>query len=286
MPDPRSACILLQQEICGQTRPAPAFRAAGHKVLPFTSIGAADWRAQIHDFEREIPADQALIVFASLNVADFIRRECPGLARGLIYRPERLRHDIWSNLVSSHLQLNGDFMILPFGRLSERIELIRRSYGEHVFLRPLSSRKPFPGITSMTQQLAQTQFMLRQIHAVQDDCLVLVDVVHELFQHEYRFWITSEGIAAQAAYCFAPGGVDADIPAPACAPDMVAAAERLFPENPFLETVDTALVADFCRLRSGEVRLVEINAWSTSGFYPGVDFASLAAASLDQISGL
>lgn len=274
--------VLLQDELAGATDPARGFAAAGCEVWRFSAVEMSDWRDRLRALDDAFATCRPAIGFVSINVADFIRMSCPALNLTLAYRPQELRHHVWSALVPLELQFNRSFVLLPFGHLAASAERLRRLYGDHLFLRPDSPRKVFAGLGCATADLAETASMLRQAHAVSDDSLVVVDRAQPVAGHEYRFWIARGAPVAHAAYIFGAQGVDPDRPAPPCPAPIHALAGDLLRKAPLLETIDDLLVADFILDAEGEPRLVEINAWSTSGFYPGVDFDAIARASTEM----
>ena len=272
--------ILLQHELSGATDPTPAFMDAGCEVYGFSALQAHDWRGRLRALDAGFTPGRPAIGFVSINAADFIRMSCPALSQILAYRPLALRHHAWSALVPLDLQFNRGFVLLPFGHLAGNADRLRLLYGDRLFLRPDSARKVFSGLICATGDLAATASMLRQAHAVTDDTLVVVDRAQPVEGHEYRFWIARGAPVAHAAYIFGAQGVDPDRPAPPCPASIHALAGSLLEWAPLLETIDDFLVADFILDTEGAPRLVEINAWSTSGFYPGVDFAAIVRASL------
>ncbi|WP_333827256.1 ATP-grasp domain-containing protein [Pararhodobacter sp.] len=276
-----SGHILLQAEITGATAPGPDLRAAGFTVHDFTARDTG-WREALGCLDRELQG-QPLLAFVSLDAAGHIRRRCATLARGLIFRPERLRHHIWSSLVPEPLQLNRRYVMMPFGHLAGRAREIGVLFGARVFLRPDSALKVFPGQTVDVRDLDRTVSMLRQLHAVQDEELVVVDRSRLINRHEHRFWLSQGAVVTQAAYTFGASGVSGDHPAPACPAVVMEMAATLFERAPMLASVDDALVADFAVETTGRVSLVELNAWSTSGFYPGMDVVAAARAGLDAL---
>lgn len=275
--------ILLQSEITGSTEPAPLLREAGFTVHEFSGHSAG-WRDRLEDLDCVLEG-QPILAFVSLGTAACIRRAFPTLARGLIFRPDQLRHHVWSSLVPPELQLNQSYVMMPFGHLAHQASSLERLFGERVFLRPDSALKVFPGQTAVTRELGFVSSMLRQLHAVLHGELVVIDRYREIARPEYRFWLTEEAVVTQAAYAFVENGVASGHPAPPCPDEVMALASELFDRSPLLASVDDALVADFALDENGQAKLVELNAWSTSGFYPGMDVVAVARAGLAALRG-
>lgn len=268
---------LVQEEVLGATDPLPDLRAAGLDVCHFSALDGADWRERLLDFDRQVDSGMLGAIFVSINVADFIRKRCPALRQHLAYRPEALHYHAWSSLVPGNVQLNRDFMMLPFGFLADRQAMLRKAYGDRLFLRPDSPRKPFSGLTCATIDLPGTVAMLRQTHAVANDMLVVVDRARNISPFEYRFWLADGEVVSVAGYMFGQHGMMPGVVIPPCPDALVRLAESLLRRAPFLETIDCLLVADLV-MEDESPRLIELNAWSTSGFYPGVDVVRLAEA--------
>lgn len=277
--------VVFQDELAGASDADVAKAAGCHEVIRFSAAYGNDWRTLLHQLDRSLRPGRPVIVFASISVADFIRHHCPALRRGLAYRPDRLCHHVWSAMVPIGMQLNRSFVLIPFGRLADSAGRLAKLYGEKIFLRPDSARKVFPGLRCTTADLAETVRMLDQVHAVDDDCLVLVDQAQQIARHEYRVWMANGTPVSHAAYTFGVNGVDPDHPAPPCPAEILDLAGSLLRRAMLIETIDDLLVADFVLDASGAARLVEFNAWSTSGFYPGADIAAIAKAGLGVLSG-
>lgn len=277
----QSPLALIQPELVGRAGPLSAIVDAGFEVASLTWRGRPEDREALRRLDAQLAAGRPVAVFASIGAANFILRNCPALARHLSFRPESLRHHAWSALVPLEIQLNRSFVMLPFGHLADRQDQLRSLYGPRLFLRPDSACKTFPGRCVETRDLARTVSELRQLHALQPGDLVVVDRQRDIDPVEYRTWIARGQVITSAGYMFGPEGCPDGVTIPPCPRQILDLAAELTQRAPWLESIDELLVADFV-LESGTPRLVELNAWSTSGFYPGADIVGIARAATDQ----
>lgn len=262
--------ILLQDVIIGGSTVPEDLRAAGFDVEVFSAPSSLSRKA-CQDILGDVAPGS---IHCSVNMADALRRF--GLGRQVLsYNPEKLRFTEWSSLVPAQFRLNRNFVVLPFGELATRETQLRTLFGEALFLRPMSSRKPFPG-QPLFEDLATWCSMVRQLHNIHDNELVIIDQYQEIQGHEWRVWMAFGEPVAKAPYLFDPEG---STPRPETCPQAIDNLIAILPRRaPMLEVIDDYLVMDFCLDGQGVARLVEINAWSTSGFYPGVNGVDLMKA--------
>lgn len=272
--------VILQDELLGLTDPQGGIEAAGWPVERFSA--REDWRARLLSLDATLADRSArLVLFCSLDAARFVMRRCPWLRRGLLLDPEKLRVHRWSGHLPQEMLLNRSYILLPFGAIEARRAQIEALFGPRIFLRPDSSMKPFPGLALDLDALSFELSALRQTHRVDADELCVIDRAQSLPVHEYRFWIADGRPICSAAYAFGPGGVHPDHPAPPCPAAVTALAQEAARR---LEMWENPVVADFIVDVTGRARLVEINGFSTSGFYPGIDMTAVLHA-MDAIFG-
>lgn len=266
----RPLVILLQDVICRGAKAADGFLAAGCEVIRFTAEG--DWRARLRSIECALSPRQGepaarVACFVSLDAARYIRRDCPALARGLFLDEERLRVQCWSGILPSQMQLNRAFILLPFGQLAKRRRQLEALFGDEFFIRPDSAMKTFAGTPVSAERLEAEVNALRQIHHLHGDELVVVDRGREIGPVEWRFWLADGAVVTHAPYSFT--GSTADVMPEGLMNLAREAAARL-------EGWCNPVVADFAQEMDGPLRLVELNALSTSGIYPGADTTAIA----------
>ncbi len=262
--------VLLQDVICRGARAAEGFLAAGCEVLRFTASG--DWRAQLRSIERSLGPRagepiSSVACFVSLDAARYIRRACPELERGLFLDEDRLRVQCWSGILPAEMQLNRGFILLPFGQLANRRRQLEALFGDAFFLRPDSAMKTFAGTPVSAEDFETEVNALRQIHKLHGDELVVVDRGREIGPVEWRFWLADGGVVTHAPYSFT-GAAAGEMP------DGLMDLAREVAMR--LEGWCNPVVADFAEETGGRPRLVELNALSTSGIYPGAEVSRLA----------
>lgn len=271
--------VVLQEELRGATDPAPEIRALGHEVSEFSATG--DWRSHLEMLEDRMAASGSHrpILFVSLDAARFVRKRCPILRRGLLLDPEKLKVHRWSGYLPQELLLNRSFILLPFGSILARRAQIESLFGRRIFLRPDNSMKEFPGFCLDLEDLDREISALIQIYRPDPSLLCVIDKAHSLPIHEYRFWLADGEILSCAPYAFGPQGQHPELQAPPCPENMLRTARRL---ADLLEVWENPVVADLVLDKKQIPRLVEINGFSTSGFYPGLKMGELLKA-MDQI---
>lgn len=267
---PAPLVVVLQDVICRGASAAEGFLAAGCEVIRFTASG--DWRSTLRSIDRALAPSESraggrVACFVSLDAARYIRRECPGLARGLFLDEDRLRVQCWSGILPNSMQLNRGFILLPFGQLAQRRRQLEALFGDAFFIRPDSAMKTFAGTPVSAENFEAEVSALRQIHKLHGDELVVVDRGREIGPVEWRFWLADGDIVTHAPYSFT--GTAANVMPEGLMDLAREAAARL-------EGWCNPVVADFAQEMGGPLRLVELNALSTSGIYPGADTTAIA----------
>jgi hypothetical protein len=239
-----------------------------HQMLRFSA--KQDWRQFLSRLDAELRVTGCRpVLFCSLPVARHVWREKLWLARGLYVDPGFLSWHRYSGLLPPEWLLNRSAILLPFGALMSRRAQLAQLYGSRIFLRPDSAMKPFNGMAMDLTDLEQEVSSFRQLHNPDDDTLVVVDRARAIAPTEYRFWLVEGEVAAVAPY-----SLDPDVAHPPCPPEVLELAGRI---GQRLTPWETTFVADLVLDEEGVPRLVELNGFSTSGWYAGVDPAALAA---------
>ena len=258
--------VLYQDEIVRGIDPAPAIAGAGARPW---RIETARWREDL-DRIAEASSGERHLLFVTLPVARHVRRAVPGLAGGVILRPEILRHHVYSAALPADLLLNPRGIYLPWGRLPGEAGALSTLFGDHLFIRPDSPMKPFTGFDVRVGDLGREHAALSQTDRVEAAEMCFIAPARPMPSRETRVWCVEGRAVTSAAYGWsreAETGDRAD-------PGILAAAERVAAA---LEYHERILTADFAVL-DGAPKLVEINATSTSGWYRGMDAAALLAA--------
>lgn len=239
----------------------------------FTIFDARSGRVTLeHDLQaldREMKG-RRIIVFCSLDAARIIRAKCPELGRGLILNQRFLHWHVYAPMVPSKTLLNHRFFMLPFGLIAEHQTFIETSFGSRIFFRPDSPMKDFPGTVTEISDLPQEVSAIQQIFNPDPAEMAIICPAQDLPDFEFRFWLIDGMAYSPAGYSFHREHLQA----PACPVEIIDLADQLARH---LEVYENALVADFV-MAQGEARLVELNGFSTSGFYPSMDFAKVYEA--------
>jgi len=267
------ATILVQERMLrGLIPPAQAGRWA-IRVWHDTP----QWQADLDGIEAGLPPGP-VVVHASLLVARWLRAHparCPRLAAGIIL-PEAALTAHALNGALGPLALNHQALYAPFGALASMEEALVRALGPTLFLRPDSSMKAFAGRPIQAADWQAEIAAIATIDRPDPGLLCMIAPAQPLLQPEWRFWCIEGAPVAAAPYSF-----DAPIPDNA-RPDTALArcaqegAERLL-------GADSLMVVDCARTQDGRVHVVEANGFSTSGFYPGVDFHALWGGTLGDL---
>jgi hypothetical protein len=170
--------------------------------------------------------------------------------------------------LGAHL-LNGDRQwFLPWAEVRRRHEQIVALFGRHVFLRPDDGNKTFAGQVVDLGDWPHAANGLEAGSPIAPQTMVVVAPAVTLEGPEWRLWVRrDEGPIAWAAH-----GPDGWMPD---APEPPAEARRLAREVAMgLGAPDEVFVIDV-RRHEGRLRVVELNAASTSGVY-GADLDRLA----------
>ncbi len=247
----------------------------GHQYInavrvPFTDQiqfeGSFDWEND--------KLDSLILAYGSLHFA----RSCKTLNKP----PSKNFVDVWCNLpqfkcsyyyprLSKYL-LNRECMFLPFGQLADATDFIFRKFGSangtKIFMRPDSGFKQFTG---QVYDLKYWDGFLRVSNiALQPEDLVVISTPKEIFK-EYRVIIgPSKNNEKQQLITLSQthscGKLDEQV--------IVNDFERLDIHHFVLEVLDNICfepdpfwVMDVCRDAFGELKVLEVNSMSCSGYY-------------------
>lgn len=238
-----------------------------------------DWRTALTDLEATLPAGPVL-VHASLQVARWLQRNlhhAPRLAAGVVL-PESALAAHALNGALGDLALNQHALYAPFGALMGLEGTLDRALGKARFVRPDGSLKTFAGRPVPAGQWADEIRAIAQIDRPDPTTLCMIAPLQTLSQPEWRFWCVEGEPVAWAPYAF-----DATFPAGLTPPSDLRAAARLGAER--LMGADSLMVVDAAHDAHGVAKVIEANGFSTSGFYPGVDFDALWTATADVFVG-
>ena len=256
--------IFLQDEIA---RDLSATSAA-------TKIGAAltrfDARTPLDRLESVAP-ESRVAVFCSLTNATRILRHYPRLAHGLVLPRAFLEHATYTALIPDDMRLNTSGIYLPWGRIPQMIPALDRLFANGVFLRPGSPMKPFTGFSAGPGDLARMHRDLCATLSIDPCEIVYIDHAKSIPPLEWRCWIVDAQPVSFSAYSWDDRPLTRNP-----VPDPVRlSAERT---GSLLAMREQVYTADFTE----DGKLIELNALSTSGWYPGLDVTAL----FDAIDGI
>ncbi|PZO71754.1 MAG: hypothetical protein DI629_21320 [Mesorhizobium amorphae] len=208
--------------------------------------------------------DRRVPVFATLPwAAMIVRHGQPGVRAGLVFRPETARRSVWSEMIRDRdALLWKDSVMLTWGAIARDPDLAIRLGGGSVFVRPDSGLKPFTGFVAASADELRLEIASRPHVDAAEICHAAPVRVPE--GPELRVWVSAGTAVSSASYGWSADDEDAS---PRWAADGVRLAETAARD---LETVDEAFVLDLCLYR-GDPRIVELNAYATSGWYRGAD---------------
>lgn len=276
--------IVTQQAVC---RDHDLAALAGRRGWRHTGLPPRDSAAILHALEATeagIGDDVRPVVFCAIPAARAIRRRFPRLARGLFLPETLLAWHRYTSLLAEEENLNAGAILLPWHRLPAARPMLGDLFGEHLFVRPDSPLKPFTGFTTRLADLGFEHGARCQTDRVAPHELCVIARARTIAAQEFRFWLV-DGQVSAAAPSGTAYGWDAAGNAASGLPDGIAAPEPLRALATDLarrfEDHDNLLVADLV-MEGDAPRLVEMNAVSTAGFYPGLNPEIL----LDEISAL
>lgn len=248
-------------------------------IIVWDDADHTDWTISLRAQEAALPKGPVL-VHASLQVARWLQRNAhhvPRLAAGVVLPEEALRAHALNGALGD-LALNATALYAPFGTLLGLDATFERAFGPARFLRPDSSFKTFAGRPIAAGAWASEIAAIGQIDRPDPATLCMIAPLQNLAQPEWRFWCVEGEPVAWAPYSFAGPTHPHAIPDPDVMNAARTGAQRLMGADSLM-VVDTAINAQ------GLAKVVEANGFSTSGFYPGVDFTALWTATADVFVG-
>ena len=225
--------------------------------------------ADLHALESTL-GDGPILFHTTLQGARYTRNHkatLPRIHTGLVLPDTFLTAHALQGLLGP-LSLNPRALYAPFGALRELEENLIAALGPDLFVRPNSSMKEFTGRPIPKGDWAHELNAIAAIDAPSPDTLCLIAPTQDIVQPEWRCWCVEGQVATAAPYWF-----DADPDPEQTLPDDLPALAQQAAER--MIHVDSLMVIDVVRRADGAPRVVEANGFSTSGFYPGVDFQAL-----------
>ncbi len=276
---PRPLHIFAQTEITRGVSPVEAHEelqrlpgGAGSRMTFFSGANAKDLMKR-EDMRLRITGLRPA-VFCSLQVASDIKNNRPHMARGLILPRDFLQHETYGSLIDPDLLLNPKGFYLPWGKIPACKDMIKATMGRSVFLRPASPLKPFTGFCVDIDKLEAEHLSRSRTDAINPEEMTFVAPGRALPPIEYRVWVIDNEPVTSAGYSWTGIGTPRGQ-----APDSVYQAAHEIARQ--LQYREDCYTADFVVIE-GRAKLVELNAISTSGWYPDMSPLSVFRA-LDAI---
>lgn len=260
--------VFLQDRLRRGIDPAPAVRALGAKLTVFPD------RPDFDALEAEAEASRP-IVFCSLQNAMRMERFHPALSRGVLLPRRFLQHSVYSSLVPAEMRLNPRGLYLPWGQIPDWAEMLEDLFTGGIFLRPDSPMKPYTGFPIEAGYLTREHDLMGRTVTIDPEEMTFLCERRHLPATEWRCWVVESEPVASAGYSWQENAAPAG-PAPR---EVLQAAARL---GEVLMMRQQIYTADFVVLPHRGPVLVELNALSTSGWYPGMDPEPLLRA-LDPV---
>lgn len=195
----------------------------------------------------------------------------------LYYNHKDYQVSNWLSHLHDFPTLNSDSIFLSYSLITKNK---LKALGDKYFIRPNSGNKLFTGFSFET--IEQMKDNLDYFKLSPDDMCAIA--AHKRIKaQEYRFWICDREIIGMSPYNWNKEPLsNFVIPA-----QVVTMAQKLTKHS---YQPAECYVADFCIDSGGNTKLIEINAFSTSGFYEGLNlevfFAKLKLFSVKKFQEL
>lgn len=198
------------------------------------------------------------VAYGSIRFVESKTKGCQSTP-GAYYSRDRYKCTHYMTRMPMDLLANGNGIYLPFGELERKHNEVYRLFGvSRLFVRPDSGAKVFTGLVIEQDAAAFELKSLMSLTSVTTDTLVLIAPAQSI-SVEYRFFIV-EGMVVTGSQYMRDGmpEVSQDVDS-----ECLAAAERVagLPWQ-----IDLAYACDI-GLIDGVPKLIELNAFSTSGLY-------------------
>lgn len=252
------------------------------------STNKKSWKNEIINIEYNVRKNSLKpIIFCSINVANYIIKYHPYLKDGIFlpqnpYQNGILDWNQYSSILPKKYLLNNSGHIFLFSDIPNNKNMIYETLGDNIFIRPLSPWKPFTGFETNSEDLVYDLNSYFTANDVKPYELCLVSPAQPVEMPEFRFWAIEGTAITWAPYNTTPAmnaeyysGSDV-IPSK----EMINMVEDI---SSRLVCYDHFFVIDMCMI-NGESKMVEINGFSTSGWYEGINVDFLFQGIVSQYS--
>ncbi len=243
-----------------------------YKEVRYIPLGADN------NFDDYFPGEACVIAYGSINFTAAVNRETNWVP-GVWGNRKNLECTHYYPRLGKYL-LNSDYIMLPYGELNRKKHFLLYSFygrdnfsigieNDHMFMRPNSPLKSFTGQTVSKYRYYEDVRRLG-FYDVEPEHLVIVSSAKEL-DEEWRMIVIDGVVVAGSQYKI--GGltqIREGYPA-----EVLNFSQEVADEY----RLDDAYVIDVARYQ-GSLKLVEVNSFSSSGWYLADKPAIVAAASI------
>lgn len=156
--------------------------------------------------------------------------------------------------------LNADYFVLPFGELLRSKELVFKTFGDDIFLRPMSGGKTFAGLPLNIRDFEAELNSSMQLTSVMSDTYVMIAKANPNITGEYRFVVAKGEVLAGSQYRY-NGKLDVRRDYPQEALEMAQRMAKHSFQPDLIYTCDVATLSD------NQPKIVELNSFSCAGLY-------------------
>lgn len=222
-------------------------------------------------FERENIYDKKFFIFSSVNIAKKILLNNNQMRKGIIYSPKFFEPSFYSQYIERENFLNKDYILLPFGQLIYfKDKLFHFFNTEKLFIKSnKNDRSSNPFIVEYSNYDHEI-LKFKQTYKIYDEEIFFITEHKKISEIEKRFWICDGEIIAEGYYSFNNcKNFNYDI-----LRDKNTTEKFVMKSVEKFLDIENWFTVDIC-ISNKDLKIVELNSFSTSGFYEGVNFKNL-----------
>lgn len=218
-----------------------------------------NWKSRIDEIFLKQPKIHG--VFCSIECKNYINKNHPYSM--WIPTSNIMDWSSYSTIIPHNDLLNPDGIIVPYGNILKISENIKMLFGDNIFIKPNSPWKAFTGFSTSIDNLFYELNSITQLEKVNNFELVLISSHKQIDNTEFRFWCINEEIITYAPYTWQHNEIYSELPE-----DAIHFVYRIL--SYLYEYTENGIVVDIVNTPNG-LKLIELNALSTSGWYRGMD---------------
>lgn len=242
---------------------------SGHGHLP-AALESMGHTVHLEEYQSTLLADlqcaetggECTVLYGSIEFVEQ-RMKKGAYSPGAYYSRDRFRCSFYMPRLPLAWLGNAEGFYVPFGEFTRRKAQFYRMFGvSRLFVRPDSGAKVFTGL-AMSKRIANQEInSLRQLTSVTDDTLVMVAPAKTI-SAEYRFYIVQGRVVTASRYMVKGQPSSSARIDPQCL-DL---AKKVAAHSWQIDLAYTCDIGLFLEPGGAKARIVEINAFSTSGLY-------------------